>query len=346
MIMKNEEKFIGEALKRLSLYNCEIVIADTGSTDKSIEIARNYTDKIYHFDWVDDFSAARNYSISKANNDIIFVLDCDEFIEEANFDELEKAAEENPYGVGYVRRLSRFTRDGLDYISNEDIARVFSRKYFHYEGIIHEQVRENEGVCQKQYNTGIVMTHAGYDGPEIIREKAKRNIELLEKEYKKDNTNTYILYQLGKSYYVQNDYENAVIYLKKCAELKPDMKFSYVHEMYNIYAYALINSKKINEAVKLLDYYDELAITADFVFAAGLIYINCGKLSQAVGEFQKALTMKNAKIQGVNSFAANYNIGVIYECVGDKKEALSYYEKCGDYKPAVEGIKRITQGGI
>ena len=81
IIAKNEEKYIGECLSRLSHFDWEIVVVDTGSTDRTVEIARAYTPNIYHFHWVNDFSAARNYSISKASNDYILAVDCDEYLE-------------------------------------------------------------------------------------------------------------------------------------------------------------------------------------------------------------------------------------------------------------------------
>ena len=64
IIAKNEEKYIEECLKRLIPYGFEIVVADTGSTDATKEIARRYADKVLEFEWTDDFSAARNFGIS------------------------------------------------------------------------------------------------------------------------------------------------------------------------------------------------------------------------------------------------------------------------------------------
>lgn len=80
MIVKNEEETLAHCLE--SAKNCvdEIVIADTGSTDRTVEIARNYTEKIFPFAWNDDFSAARNFAFSKATGDYLLWLDADDYL--------------------------------------------------------------------------------------------------------------------------------------------------------------------------------------------------------------------------------------------------------------------------
>lgn len=78
IIAKNEEKYIEECLKRLVPYGMEIVVTDTGSTDRTREIAQKYADKVLDFAWIEDFSAARNFCAANASNDWILVLDCDD----------------------------------------------------------------------------------------------------------------------------------------------------------------------------------------------------------------------------------------------------------------------------
>ena len=78
MIVKNEEKILARCLDSVADLVDEIVIVDTGSTDATKKIAANYTDKIYDFTWVDDFSAARNFAFSKAEKDYIYTADMDE----------------------------------------------------------------------------------------------------------------------------------------------------------------------------------------------------------------------------------------------------------------------------
>lgn len=84
MIVKNEEAVLQDCLDSLYELMDEIIIVDTGSTDRTKEIAARYTDKIYDFTWCNDFSAARNFAFSKASGDYIYSADADEYIDSAN----------------------------------------------------------------------------------------------------------------------------------------------------------------------------------------------------------------------------------------------------------------------
>ena len=84
MIVKNEEKVLARCLDSVADLMDEIVIVDTGSTDRTKEIAARYTDQIYDFVWIDDFSAARNFAFSKAHMDYIYSADADEVLDEEN----------------------------------------------------------------------------------------------------------------------------------------------------------------------------------------------------------------------------------------------------------------------
>lgn len=84
MIVKNEEKLLKRCLDSYRPVCDEIVIVDTGSTDRTKEIAAGYTDLIYDYPWNNDFSAARNFAFSKANCDYIFSADADEVLDEEN----------------------------------------------------------------------------------------------------------------------------------------------------------------------------------------------------------------------------------------------------------------------
>lgn len=78
MIVKNESEVLGRALETARIYADEIVVVDTGSTDDTVEIAKNYTDRVYTYDWCDDFAAARNFALSKCTGDYWMWLDADD----------------------------------------------------------------------------------------------------------------------------------------------------------------------------------------------------------------------------------------------------------------------------
>ena len=90
MIVKNEEDVLARCLESVADLVDEIVIVDTGSTDRTQEIAERFTGRIYHFDWIDDFAAARNYAFSLAEKDYCMWLDADDVILDADRDAFQK----------------------------------------------------------------------------------------------------------------------------------------------------------------------------------------------------------------------------------------------------------------
>ena len=90
MIVKNEERLLNRCLDCVKQFSDEIIIVDTGSIDRTKEIAASYTEKLYDFPWINDFSAARNFSFSKASCDYIYVADADEMIDAENIQKIKE----------------------------------------------------------------------------------------------------------------------------------------------------------------------------------------------------------------------------------------------------------------
>ena len=180
IIMKNEEKHLEQCLssiqKHLPQNSYELILVDTGSTDNTMHIASRYTNQLYHFQWCNDFSAARNYSLQCATHDWVLVLDCDEFIENLDITCFDQMIQQYPHGIGMISLQNHYTQAGIDRIYTDEAERFFNRRFFHYEGRIHEQVRPialNQKV--KRISLPITATHSGYAGtPEELTAKAYR----------------------------------------------------------------------------------------------------------------------------------------------------------------------------
>lgn len=341
IITKNEEKNIEKCLEKLVPLNYEIVVVDTGSTDQTKEIASRFTDKVFDFQWCNDFSIARNFAASKASNDYVLMVDSDEFLKEYISEKIKKLVSENPEKVGRIHRKNFFTQDGKTFSGNELVNRLYNRKLYRYEGKIHEQIAANTGGFYETYPLPLYFDHYGYEGTkEERKEKAERNIRMLKEFLKEQKDDPYILYQLGKGYYYAENYLEATKYFRKALEFDLDINLEYVIDMVEMYGYALINSNNVQEALLLANVYDEFSKSADFVFLMGLIYMQGERFKEAEQEFIKATKISFGKVEGVNSYLAWYNAGVIRECLGDKKKALEYYKQCGEYEPAKEGARR------
>lgn len=367
IITKNEEQNIRRCLECLKPTGFELIVADTGSSDRTKEIAAEFTHKVYDFPWCDDFAAAKNFAISKSSQTYVMVIDSDEFLEEIDIPALTALLQKYPHRAGRILRKNSFTRKGIRQENKEWLNRIFPKDEFHYEGRIHEQVVALDGSNYETYQAPVTLLHTGYDLTlEQRKQKARRNIILLEKELERLETESvradvdrntlpdsktagrrqqteeqlpYILYQLGKSYYMAEEYERACDYFSKGLSFDLNPKLEYVVDMVETYGYALLNSGQAQTALLFENIYEEFGGSADFQFLMGLIYMNNARFEEAINEFLKAASKKECRTTGVNSYSAYYNIGVIYECLDRREQAKTYYKKCGDYEPALTRLR-------
>lgn len=178
MIVKNEERVLARCLDSLCGIADEIVIVDTGSSDRTKEIAGKYTDKIYDFVWVDDFSAARNYSFSKATKEYIYVADADEVIEEEERLKFIKLKEELDPEVEIVQML--YTNQlscNTTYNFDEELRPKLYRRLreFVWEEPLHEAVRLTPVI----YDSEIRIRHMP------LEVHASRDFAVFERAYQK-----------------------------------------------------------------------------------------------------------------------------------------------------------------
>ncbi len=168
MIVKNEEKILRRCLDSLKGIYDEAIIVDTGSTDQTKAIAKEYTDKVYDFEWVDDFSKARNFAMSKATCDYIYMADADEVLDEENRKKflLLKQALDGEVEVVQMNYVNQLGNGSVYNFDKEPRAKLYKReRNFVFIDPIHEVVRElpvvydsDIDICHMQQEN-----HAGRD---------------------------------------------------------------------------------------------------------------------------------------------------------------------------------------
>ena len=344
IIAKNEEKRIEKCLSSIKPYGFEIVVVDTGSADRTKEIASRYTDKVLDFVWCDDFSAARNFSLREAGNNWIFMLDCDEWIKEIDVEELNNFCKHHADSVGIISRENLVTQsDQLILNDTEPTERFFNRKFYHYTGIIHEQLTPIRGKEYSDFPLHTTIAHTGCDRtPEEQTARHEYNLSLLCKRLEQESDNPYIYYQLGKNYESVEDYESACQYYDKGLCFDVDPSLAHVQAMVISYGNTLLLTGQAEAALGFEQIYEEFATTADFVYLMGRIYMSNEMYPQAVEQFLKAAAFDTGRLHGANSFLCFYHIALICEKLRDTDNALAYYRKCGEYPPASEKAAQLS----
>jgi glycosyltransferase involved in cell wall biosynthesis len=241
MIVKNEEKYLRECLESVKELADEIVIVDTGSTDNTLAIAQEFGANVFSFEWVNDFAAARNYALSKSTGDWILYLDADERLDSKSINEVRNILEKKTK-FGFYCTVQNIDTDESRDNSFRYIRYFINSKGIEFTGKVHEQIEES--LVKNEYqllNSNIIINHIGYNvSKEEKQKKAKRNLDLLLEEYKNNNSG-YYAFQLGNTYKVLKDFENAKKYYLT-ASIDKYLDTSYVVECFSSIAFIeLIN---------------------------------------------------------------------------------------------------------
>lgn len=328
MIVRNEEKVIARCLESVRGLVDEIIIVDTGSTDSTIDIAHTYGAKIYHFGWVNDFSQARNFALSKANYQYRFILDADEYVE--FWDKKEMNLLLNKEFIGVLQRCDCYEYKGEIKKSKCYISRLLTSDAY-YEGSIHEQVVSSV----QRIKIPVTIGHDGY----LYADKSERNLRILFSEIEKTPEDSYLLFQVAHTLFAAEKYEEAHLYYKRY------FKVSKIDEVYRCgavvdYVYNIINIGEFEEGLKIIVQEKErYSDSPDFNFACGhfyreLVLSNVEKyisyLPYIEDSFKKCLeigeTTKYDSVVGTGSYEAAYNLGAWYEVTGQLEEARKYYQ--------------------
>ncbi|NBD26707.1 tetratricopeptide repeat-containing glycosyltransferase family 2 protein [Paenibacillus glycinis] len=222
MIVKNEEKVIERCLSSIKEYVDEIIIIDTGSTDRTREIASAFTNHIYDFEWINDFAAARNEGIRRATSQWIFVIDADEYFPPAEAAAFRRFLEQELPAEGVVYELSVVNLMGdseqtSNAISTGEIPRLFPNHHdIYYTRPIHEQLYCLNGTSLRHKLAPGSLFHTGYLNETIqSKDKLTRNASIFSELKNKKGLSAYDYFTIGNEKGIQRDFQSAIYYFER-----------------------------------------------------------------------------------------------------------------------------------
>jgi glycosyltransferase involved in cell wall biosynthesis len=348
MIVKDEEEMLPRCLDAVRAAVDEIVVVDTGSSDRTVEIAESFGARVIHFPWTGDFAAARNVSFDAATGDWVMYLDADEVLIREDAGRLRELTgrvwREAFYLVetnftGELENRTTITHNAL---------RVFrNRPEYRFEGRIHEQVAHNlpRSLPERTEVTQVRLEHFGYLG--VVRDakdKSRRNLELLEAQAADGVDTPFLHYNLGSEYAAGGDTARALEHLTRSWEGmrgRPDLHSSpFVSSLVYRRVRALRVSGRLEEAHAHAR--EGLGIFpgfTDLVFERALAAHDAGDLDGAVSLLEQCIEMgdgssRYTSIAGYGSYVALMQLAQVRRERAEHEEAEELLTRCLREHPA------------
>ena len=332
MIAKDEQKYIGKALASIKDHTEEIIVVDTGSKDRTKEIAAQYGAVVYDFPWERDFSKARNFSFSKASKDWLFAMDADEVMAAQDLIRLKNLLKELsncPCGIQITTRnyienphISRWTPCRGEYpeyeitsgwMPSEKVRLVPNRLGLEFENPVHELLEP--GLKKKGLPvviSDIPIHHFGslLNSPRSLRKK-EYYLEIGRKKVEEYPKSAKAHFELGVQYNVSGFPEKAEFYFKKAIELDP-----YFPDTYFNLGYVYIVMERYTDA--------EIILKKHLTFDNGNphTFANLGLALQRLERFKEAedALLRAIKINPA-MIIAYINLAIVYTCTKNFEKA-------------------------
>ncbi len=334
MIVKDEEKVLENCLQSVQDFVDEIIIVDTGSEDKTKEIAKKYTQQVYDFPWQNDFALARNYSFSKATKQYCLWLDADDIITKENQEKWIKLKNDLDETIDIVMMPyhTSFDEDGTPLFIYERERLIKNIPIYQWEGTIHEVIP----IFGHIKHSDIVITHTK---KEVY--PSNRNLIIYEnllKEKKKFNSRE--LYYYARELFDHEQYEKAIVQLK----LFLSQKDAWIENKIDALRLLYLCYEKINASDELK--LSTLFLTFSFDIPHAEICCEIGRFFQERNQYEKAIFWYQLALQipmktesgrfvftDCYGFLPCIELAVCYDHIGNLEKACLYNEKAGTFKP-------------
>jgi tetratricopeptide (TPR) repeat protein len=354
MIVKNEERFLAECLDSVKDIVDEINIVDTGSTDRTVEIARSYGANIEFREWRSDFAWARNEALAMATRRWTLVLDADEELESESLT-LLRSLRTTPAALTAVYiNIVNIIDDptGVGTMSHRLIRLFPTNPVLRYSGVIHEALARNDGNDLSAVLSTVKILHKGYTVEMLnVREKDARNKPLISRAYEENGDDSFSLFNFGNSAICSGDTALGIEVLERMLATAP------VAKLYFPLAYLMLGQtycETLGENDKALAIMEE-AVTkfpkdAGLQFTKGQVLARMGRIVEAREHYELALAMREFMAYSVMTDEEIFEWKIFYAMAGTYEReknfdlALEFIDKALANKPASFHLQRAKAG--
>jgi tetratricopeptide (TPR) repeat protein len=351
MIVKDEAEMLEECLQSAAGLVDEIIVVDTGSSDRTVEIAESFEARVFSFPWTGSFAEARNESLRHASGQWVLHLDADERLIEDDVKQMRSLLN-RVYCEGFTLVETNYTgEEGSGAAVVHAPLRVWrNRPQYQFEGAIHEQkTRFMPHYLPARFQaSGVRILHYGYLKEMIQgRDKSQRNLKLLTEEARQ-NPNPFNSFNLGNEYALLDDNNSAAVaYENSWADLQASDKFRVVGYS-GMLAKGLVRQLRMAGQYEKSQQYCDQALKllpqhTDLVLEKAYLALQEGQLEQAEACALQAIEMGEAPpdmcgVVGSGSFLPRALLGEIAERQGDLAAAVSTYRYSLQHDPQYLGV--------
>ncbi|WP_068775896.1 glycosyltransferase family 2 protein [Paenibacillus sp. FJAT-26967] len=325
IIVKNEEQWIRRCLSSVKEFVDEMIIVDTGSTDRTPDIARSLGAGVYSFPWNGNFAEARNYGIIKASGDWILWLDADEEVDAAQAHHLREVLDLEHVNIACIELINFYGHspphpDRLYRLAHHRLFR--NRIGLQFKGAIHEQLNVDDVLedLTDTPNLGVKVYHYGYL-EHVTRSKSKfqRNLSMLLKASEGKDPDPWVEYHIASEYYRINDYPLTFEHVNRSIVQFLQKRITPPSMLYKLKYASLILTGSYDGAWPAIE--KAIALYPDYVdlhFYKGVILLNKDRIKEAIGAFEHCLALGEDNLnyltlKGLGSFQPYYYLGQCYE---------------------------------
>jgi tetratricopeptide (TPR) repeat protein len=355
MIVKNEERVLADCLRSATPFFHEVLVLDTGSEDRTKEIATSFGAHVSEFAWCNDFSAARTASMQSATGDWIMWLDADDTLPLESGEVIQEAVlNASPDVLGFVVPVQFVEQDGVG--TSVDHVKVFRNlPGLIWEGRIHEQILPS--LRRRAAELGLPhqsivrlparVLHTGYDtSVEGQARKRDRDDTLLKLDLADRPDHPFVLFNLGMTEHFHGHHEMAVSWLTRCIEVSP-VQESHVRKAYALMIGSLIRLGMNDEARSALE---EALLHFDgdpeLHFLYGQFLAASGEDIGAISQYDKAIgadasghfSSFDPSIQG---YKALHNKALSLQRLGKEQEASDAWKRAFEHSQKGEILEAI-----